>query len=315
MKLKFFLLFALILSSFLSFSADQEASPAKAEKKDSLQRLAIFLDLDECLIHSVATHNPTVEASWEMGLEALDIQAEMFPYSVFPRPGVREFLEECTAHFDTYIFTAASKDYADAIVDQLDPERKLKGRFYRGSCTHKKCFLPGQGKMDISIKEIAQFSHISQPISRRVLVDNSLFSFFFAPRNALLVKDWEAETLEDRELERVLTLLHKIAEAPDVREALTKEGCDLTKIINLHLKFISDPLRRSVQKSPSRPLREDRAHNNDNASDADDESEELSPRRLWGGGGEKDDHFDEEEIRKKIEQEAKPWIIYEETEL
>ena len=49
------------------------------------------------------------------------------------RPGLDMFLEEVHRYCDLYIFTASVKDYADAIIDRIDPKGYIptSKRFYR----------------------------------------------------------------------------------------------------------------------------------------------------------------------------------------
>jgi CTD small phosphatase-like protein 2 len=70
------------------------------------------LDLDETLIH-------------------FDTQKEQFRV----RPYCRQFLADMSTKFEIVIFTAAQQDYADFILDQLDPQHTLiKHRLYRQHC-------------------------------------------------------------------------------------------------------------------------------------------------------------------------------------
>ena len=41
------------------------------------------------------------------------------------RPHVRQFLEKVSKLYELHVFTMATKDYAAAVIDILDPERHL----------------------------------------------------------------------------------------------------------------------------------------------------------------------------------------------
>lgn len=55
----------------------------------------------------------------------------MEKYYVKVRPYVREFLRKMSRLFELVVFTAALKEYADKIIDFIDPEGYIKRRFYR----------------------------------------------------------------------------------------------------------------------------------------------------------------------------------------
>ena len=59
-------------------------------------------------------------------------------YTVFARirPYANQFLEYCSQFCEIVIFTASRQEYADRMLDFLDPEKKLiKHRLFRESCT------------------------------------------------------------------------------------------------------------------------------------------------------------------------------------
>ena len=63
-----------------------------------------------------------------------------FKVGIFVRKGAKEFLAEVSKYFEVGIFTASVKEYADAIIDYLDPNQNLiKFRLYRNNCILYKC--------------------------------------------------------------------------------------------------------------------------------------------------------------------------------
>ena len=52
------------------------------------------------------------------------------------RPGVNDFLKELGKYYELVMFTASVKDYADWIVDNIDPERLFDRRLYRPHCKY-----------------------------------------------------------------------------------------------------------------------------------------------------------------------------------
>ena len=69
----------------------------------------LILDLDETLIHASATKVRD------------DFDFQLFHYFVYKRPGLAEFLNICAQHFKLAIWSSASDDYVQAVVQQIVP--------------------------------------------------------------------------------------------------------------------------------------------------------------------------------------------------
>lgn len=66
------------------------------------------------------------------------------------------------------VFTASDKQYADAVLDYLDPTKKLiQARFYRDSC------FKSEG---IYVKDLRIFRKNLKDVA---IVDNNIFAFAF----------------------------------------------------------------------------------------------------------------------------------------
>lgn len=75
-------------------------APYLEPQRKGAKKYTLVLDLDETLVHYYEMDNQGKCLIW---------------------PGVTEFLTEMNKHFEIVIFTAAMQDYADWVVDQLDP--------------------------------------------------------------------------------------------------------------------------------------------------------------------------------------------------
>ncbi|CAJ1399419.1 unnamed protein product [Effrenium voratum] len=72
---------------------------------------SLVLDLDETLVH-YSEHD---------GMGSYEI-----------RPGMQEFVQRMHQNgYELIIFTAATQDYADWVIDQIDPDRLIHHRLYR----------------------------------------------------------------------------------------------------------------------------------------------------------------------------------------
>jgi RNA polymerase II subunit A small phosphatase-like protein len=90
----------------------------------------LILDLDETLIHSSFT-----EVDSDILLK-IEVNNQKFNVYVLKRPGVDEFLQKCYKAFEVVVFTASLSNYADPLLDILDPNRQISFRLFRESCSY-----------------------------------------------------------------------------------------------------------------------------------------------------------------------------------
>ena len=84
------------------------------------------------------------------------------------RPHVKQCLQECSTKFQIGVFTASNKEYADSVIELIDPERELiQFRLYR-----ENCFKTDEG---IFIKDLRVLKN--RDLKDVILVDNSVYSF------------------------------------------------------------------------------------------------------------------------------------------
>lgn len=55
--------------------------------------------------------------------------------SMKKRVGCEIFLKEMAKHFEIFVYTASLKEYADPVIDIIDPENLVAQRLYREHCT------------------------------------------------------------------------------------------------------------------------------------------------------------------------------------
>lgn len=128
---------------------------------------------------------------------------------IFLRPGVRKFLEEVSKYFEVGIFTASVPEYANAVINFLDPENKyIKFRLYRNNCINV-------GDL-VRVKNLRILKNI--PLKDIVLVDNNIYSFAPQLDNGILINSFFCDKKDD-ELDNVLSyLIEFILPADDVRK-------------------------------------------------------------------------------------------------
>jgi len=100
----------------------QENQPINREVD---HRILLILDLDETLVHA----SP----------KALDRPAnfQLFDYHVYKRPYLKDFLVGCKPYFRLAVWSSASDDYVEAMVERIIPlEVKLEFVWGRKRCTY-----------------------------------------------------------------------------------------------------------------------------------------------------------------------------------
>lgn len=101
--------------------------------------------------------------------------------NVYLRPGVFELLDAVNnPRFELGIFTAAAAEYADVVIDRIDPDRSIfKHRLYRDSC------------VDCNGIYVKDLRVLGRDLDRTVLIDNSMCSFALQLENGMLIQSYE----------------------------------------------------------------------------------------------------------------------------
>ena len=201
----------------------------------------LLLDLDETLIHADFLENPTenedlkdlydtiisfytMEEQTNNNLnnndntdnnttddESKDDSCEkvLNKVGIFLRPKVKEFLQEISRYFLIGIFTASIPEYADAVINYLDPEEKyIKFKLYRNDCVSV-CDM-------LRVKDLSLFGE--ENLDRIVLLDNNIYSFSAQLSNGILINSFFCDKSDD-ELSNVRKyLIEYILPSDDVRK-------------------------------------------------------------------------------------------------
>lgn len=155
----------------------------------------LVLDLDETLVH-YSEHD---------GMGSYEI-----------RPGMYEFIQRMHRNgYEIVIFTAATQDYADWVIDQIDPERLIHHRLYR---QHALPWGP------IFVKDL---SRIGRDLDRTLIIDNVQENFMLQPHNGIFILSWYDDP-KDTALFALTPLLDElIATKSKVHEILEKYKNDI----------------------------------------------------------------------------------------
>lgn len=193
-------------------------------------KMTVVLDMDETLIHSIfmkdiahnipgfpkngnisihTTNEPMV--IWKLKQQAdmiLDIYGGVV---VFLRPGVHRFLYKLSEICEIVLWTAAEQEYADEILNCLDPHGELIpmcNRLYRNHTV--------EGRNKERLKDLRL---LGRDMKRTMLIDNSLVAVQAAPNNTLLVEDFFGDP-NDEQLESIWDFVSACDDLSDIRPAL-----------------------------------------------------------------------------------------------
>ena len=124
------------------------------------------------------------------------------------RPYTKQLLQAANKNYEVCVFTASTPQYADSIVDYLDPTGELiQHRFYRNTCVKTE-----SGEY---IKDLRVFKNVD--IKNILLVDNAVYSFGLQLSNGIPIASFK-EDPQDREFIYLIPHLDACAEHDDVRE-------------------------------------------------------------------------------------------------
>ena len=132
--------------------------------KNPKYKYTLVLDLDETLVHYISDN------------ESAYIQI---------RPGAEEFLKELSEFYEIIIFTAALQNYADLVIDGIDPEGVVSERLYR------------QHTINIGNINVKDLNKLGRNIKHIIIIDNCRENYSLQPKNGLNIIDFEGNEYDD----------------------------------------------------------------------------------------------------------------------
>ena len=114
-------------------------------------------------------------------LEKIEEVKKEYRVGIFVRRGAKQFLAEVSKYFEVGIFTASVKEYADAVIDYLDPHKNMiKFRLYRNNCINV--------NDRIYVKDLRILKGVD--LKDILLIDNSMYSFTAQLANGILINSF-----------------------------------------------------------------------------------------------------------------------------
>lgn len=190
----------------------------------------LVLDLDETLVHS------SVQGTADPDL-VFSLEIEDKTYSVFVnvRPGAHDFLQQMSVNYELVVFTASRSNYADKVLDLIDPQGFVSHRLYREHCSQRQEGI------------VKDLTLLGRDLAKVIIIDNSQVSFLLQPDNGIHIRSYH-EGLDD-ELEQLYPLLQELIDVEDVRSVLRSQRKAMSSKVTVDLEEV-----RSDLNSPRLPL-------------------------------------------------------------
>jgi CTD small phosphatase-like protein 2 len=134
---------------------------------------------------------------------------------LFIRPHTKEFLLRMSRHYEIIIFTAATKCYADQIRKILDPTDSIISHLL----DRQVCFNPNKGTVtENKLPFIKDLRKLNRDLSQTILLDNSIYCFWYQINNGIPIVSYNKERKDDTELLKVSSYLMRLVGETDVRK-------------------------------------------------------------------------------------------------
>ncbi|KAJ1973898.1 Nuclear envelope morphology protein 1 [Dimargaris xerosporica] len=178
---------------------------ATRRKSTYLRQKTLVLDLDETLIHaSLIAKSRSYQHIVEVNVQDLSCL-----YYVYKRPHLDYFLKKVSEWYRVVVFTASIVQYADPVIDALDPGgTMIKARYFRESCIEQ----DGNFLKDLTL--------VDPDLSHVCLVDNSPASYSLNQDNGIPIQAWYNNNARDEALLDLLPFLDALRFTQDVRSIL-----------------------------------------------------------------------------------------------
>ena len=176
-------------------------------KTKNLKNYTLVLDLDETIINFKINSSNDSEGVLRV------------------RPGIYEFLETVGKYYEIIVFTVATQDYADLIIDAIE-ENKIyfDYRLYR------------QHAVIIDNDFVKDLNRLGRPIDKVIIVDNKPQNFRFQKENGINIRTFWGEDPYDTALFDLMPILVNIAkEGGDVRVGLKKYRDEIVKKVTSNI--------------------------------------------------------------------------------
>ena len=165
-------------------------------------RMLLILDIDEALVHS---DESPLDPNFDFRL---------FTYNVVKRPYLDEFIYCAFEYFDVAIWTAATDDYAQIMIEYLFPKyQELKFVWSRKRCLLKFDYERGDY---FWIKDLKKIKKLGYNLEKVLVIEDEMRSMQRSFGNLILMKPFDGNTADD-EFQLLIPYLEWISRQDNVR--------------------------------------------------------------------------------------------------
>ena len=205
--------------------------------EDNLERkkIAIF-DLDETLIHCVGDIRTKKNEEYQQKITVTMPTKNQVQIGINIRPHWKKSIREIKKKYYIVVYTASHNNYADAVLDFLDPENSIfEGRLYR-----KDCIQAQIDQTKFYVKDLDIFQNFN--LKDIVIIDNSVLSFAYHLNNGIPIVPYY-DSKEDSELIILSKYLLFIADSNDLRKCNIEHICMESFLLQAQREKIEDSFR------------------------------------------------------------------------
>jgi len=175
---------------------------------DNKGKKTLVLDLDETLVHSSLTYSPACTFVSPIMLDEIE-----YHIYVSVRPFAKEIISILSKFYEIVIFTASMRQYAENVIDFIDPQHKTL-RLYRDACVRKNAHF------------VKDLSKLGRDLKQTIIIDNSPECIELQPENGILISSW-IDSQSDVELLQLhdVLLSEPFLNSEDITETIKSIGC------------------------------------------------------------------------------------------
>jgi TFIIF-interacting CTD phosphatase-like protein len=189
----------------------------------------VILDLDETLLHAISPEETDIIKKNKNKIEKMNsVIMNDNEYLIITRPKLQEFLQYLHAHFNVFVWTAASLSYAVFIVENIlrknDPTRIKLMLFDAHCCGDKEGIKP--------LSDLSKDYKLPLTLKNTFIIDDNPNVYERQKSNCINVPEFviENDNFEsDNVLERLITMLKPLETTDDVQKLVPDINNELRK--------------------------------------------------------------------------------------